>query len=108
MVQRWLEKVRTRTGDSTCGATVCCERWKDVLIQRLDNRYLREWFGPEYLFWRIREEICRSAIPEMTTFLDEYFFRLKKKQTRIDERLYLQMTRALARMEQTVDLTEPD
>ena len=31
---RWYrdgpEKVRTETGDSTCGATVCCERWKDV------------------------------------------------------------------------------
>ena len=25
-----------------------------------------------------------------------------------EERVYLQMTRALARMEQTVDLTEPD
>ena len=30
LVQRRLEKVRTETGDSACGATVRCERWKDV------------------------------------------------------------------------------
>ena len=56
------------------------------LIQKLENRNLREWFGLEYLLWRIREEICRLAIPEMTKFLDEYFFRLEK-QTRVDERV---------------------
>ena len=34
------------------------------LIQRLDNKYLREWFGLESLLWRIREEICRPRIDE--------------------------------------------
>ena len=56
------------------------------LIQRLDNGYLRVWFGLEYLLWRIREEIYRPAITEMTKFLDEYFVRLKK-QARVVERL---------------------
>ena len=85
------------------------------LIQRLDNRYLREWFGLEYHLWRIREEICRPAIPEMTKYLDEYFFRLKRnKQESMsawalrEEKVYLQMTRALARLEQTADSSEPD
>ena len=48
------------------------------LIQRLDNKCLREWFGLEHLLWRIGEEICRCAILEMTKYLDEYFFRLKR------------------------------
>ena len=48
------------------------------LIQRLDNKYLREWFGLEYLLWRIREEICRPAILEMTKYLGEYFSRLRR------------------------------
>ena len=33
------------------------------LIQKLDNRYLQEWFGLENLLWRIHEEIGRPAIP---------------------------------------------
>ena len=85
------------------------------LIQRLDNRYRRECFGLEHLLWRIREEICRPAISEMTKYLDEYFFRLKRnKQGSMsawalrEEKAYLQMTRALARLEQTVDSTELD
>ena len=48
------------------------------VIQRLDNRYLREWFGLEYLLWRIRGEICRPAILEMTKYLDEDIFRLRE------------------------------
>ena len=49
----------------------------------------------------------------MTKYLDEYFFRLKRnKQESIralrEEKVYLQMTRALARLEETVDSTEPD
>ena len=48
------------------------------LIQRLDNRCLQEWFGLESLLWRIREEICRPAIPETTKDLDEYVVRLKR------------------------------
>ena len=71
--------------------------------------------GLEYLLWRIREEICRLAIPEMTKFLDEYFFRLKRnKQESMsawalrEEKVYLQMTRALARLEQTAGSLEPD
>ena len=41
------------------------------LILRLDHKYLREWF---------HEDICRPAIPEMTKFLDEYFFRFKRNE----------------------------
>ena len=40
------------------------------LIQRLNNRFQREWFGLEYLLWRSREEICRPALLEMTKCLD--------------------------------------
>ena len=76
---------------------------------------MREWFGLEYLLWRIREEVRRPAIPEMTMYLDKYFFRLKRnKQESMsawalrEEKVYLQMTRALARLEQTADWTEPD
>ena len=85
------------------------------MIDRLDNRYLREWFGLEYLHWRIREEICRPAMPEMKKFLGEYFFRLKrnKQESMIawalrEEKVYLQMTRALARLEQNTESIEPD
>ena len=85
------------------------------LIQRLDGRYLREWLGLEYLLWRIREEICRPSIPEMTKFLDKHFFLLKgHKQESMSawalrgEKVYLQMTRALARQEQTAEAIEPD
>ena len=72
---RWLEKVRTETGDNTCGAT-CGEKvakpWK--FIQKVDKVYLREWFGLVYLLWRVREKICCPSIPEMTTNLGERFF----------------------------------
>ena len=85
------------------------------LIQRLDNRYLRDWFGFEYLLWRIREDICRLAIPEMTKYLGEYFFRLKRNKPESmsacslrEEKVYLQMTRVFARLEHTVDSTELD
>ena len=51
----------------------------------------------------------------MTKYLDEYFFRLKKnKQESMsawalrEEKVHLQMTRALARLEQTPDSSEPD
>ena len=51
----------------------------------------------------------------MTKFLDEYFFRLKRnKQESMsawalrEEKVYLQMTRALTRLEQTAESTEPD
>ena len=74
------------------------------LIRKLNNWCRREWFGLEYLLWRIREEIRRPAIPEMTKYLDEYFFRLKRnKQESMsawaprEEKVCLQMTRALAR-----------
>ena len=56
-------------------AAKCGKTWN--LIQRLDNRCLREWFGLENLLGRIREKICRPAIPEMTKYVDEHFFRLK-------------------------------
>ena len=36
------------------------------LIERLGNKHLRELLGLEYLLWRIREDTCRPAIPEMT------------------------------------------
>ena len=85
------------------------------LIQRLDNKYLREWFGLECLHWRIREEIRHPTIPEMTKYLDTYFFRLKKnKQESMSawalraEKVNLHNTRALARLEQRADSTEPD
>ena len=84
------------------------------LIQRLVNRYLPEWFGLA-LLWRICEEICRPAIPEMTKCLDEHLFRPKRnKQESMsawalrEEQVCLQMTRALARLEQTADSMEPD
>ena len=51
----------------------------------------------------------------MTKYLDEDFFRLKRNKEESmtawalrEETVYLQMTRALARLEQTVDSTEPD
>ena len=67
----------------------------------MDNRYLREWFGLEHLLWRIREEIRRPAIPEMKPeSMSAWALRAEK--------VYLQMTRALARLEHTVDSTELD
>ena len=85
------------------------------LIHRLENTYLREWFRLEYLLWRIREEIFRPAIPEMTKYLDEYFSRLKRNKQEsmsawalLEEKVYLQITRKLARVEQTADSTRPD
>ena len=94
-------------------ATKSGKTWK--LVQRLDNRHLREWFGLEYLLWPIRHAICRPAIPEMTKYLDEYFFRLKRNEQESmsawalrGEKVYLQMTRALARLVHTVESTEPD
>ena len=62
------------------------------LIQRRDNRYVREWFELKYLLWRIREEICRPALK-------------RNKQDSMsawasrEEKVYLQTTRALARLE---------
>ena len=54
-------------------------------------------------------------IPEMTKYLGEYFFRLKRNEPESmsawalrEEKVYLPMTRALARLEQTVDSIEPD
>ena len=74
-------------------------------IQRLDNRYLRDWVGLVYWLWWFREEIRYSATLEMTKYIDEYFFRLKRnKQESMsawalrEEKVYLQMTRALARL----------
>ena len=68
------------------------------LIQRLDNTYLREW---------LREERYRLAALEMT----KYVKRSKQESMSAalrEEKVCLQMTRALARLEQTVDSTEPD
>ena len=48
------------------------------VTQGLDNKYLQELFGLEYLLRQIREEICRPAILQMTKYLDEDFFRLKR------------------------------
>ena len=66
--------------------------------------YLPEWFGREYV-----------SIPEMTHYLGEYFFRLKRNMqesmsawARREEKVYLRMTQALARPEQMADSTEPD
>eukprot|EP00969_Alexandrium_andersonii_P119037 5262891-Alexandrium_andersonii.AAC.1 len=85
------------------------------LIQRLDDRFLKADFGIEYLLWRIREVICRPAIPEMTKYLDEYFFRLRRSSQEAmsawalrEEKVYLRMTRALLRLENTEDSHEPD
>ena len=79
-VQRWPEKVIKQGLAIAHVVRLLAARggktWN--LIPRLDNRYLREWFKLEYLLWRIREEICRPAILEMTKHLDEYFFRLKR------------------------------
>ena len=59
--------------------------------------------------------MCRPAIPEQTKYLDEYFFRLKRNKQEamsawalLEEKVYLQMTRALARLEQTAGSSEPD
>ena len=72
-------------------------------------------FGLEYLLGRIREEIRCPAIPEMTKYLDEYFLRLERnKQESMsawalsEEKVFLQTTRAFARLEQTVGSTELD
>ena len=53
--------------------------------------------------------------PKMTKYFDEYFFRLKiNKQESLsawalrEEKVYLQMTRALARTEQTANSSETD
>ena len=79
------------------------------LTQRLDSRYLREWFGLEYFLWRIREEICRPAVPEMTKYLDEYISsdsrEINKESMSAWALRELQMTRTLARLEHTVDST---
>ena len=59
--------------------------------------------------------MCRPAIHEGTQYLDEYFFRLQRnKQESMsawalrEEKVYLQMTGALARLEHTVESTEPE
>ena len=69
----------------------------------------------DYLLWRIKEVICRPAIPEMTKYLDEYFFRLRRNSQEAmsawalrEEKVYLRMTRALMRLENTEDSHEPD
>ena len=76
------------------------------LIQRLEDRFLKADFGMDYLLWRIREVICRPAIPEMTKYLDEYFFRLKRNSQEAmsawalrEEKVYLRMARADAARE---------
>ena len=85
------------------------------LIQTLEDKYLKADFGMEYLLWRIKEVICRPAIPEMTKYLDEYFFRLRRNSQEAmsawalrDEKVYLRMTRALLRLEKADDSQEPD
>ena len=84
-------------------------------MHRLDDQYPRAWFGLEYLLVRIREEICRPAIPELIKHLKGYLFRLKRhKQESMSawalrgEKVYHQLTRALTRLERTAEATEPD
>ena len=59
----------------------------------------------------VKKSVC-LAILEMTKYLDEYLFRLKRnKQESIGAcsvKIYLQMTRAPTRLEQTAESTEPD
>ena len=85
------------------------------VMHRLDDQYPRAWFGLEYLLVRIREEICRPAIPELIKHLKGYLFRLRRhKQESMsawalrEEKVYLQLTRALTRLERTAEATEPD
>ena len=85
------------------------------LLQSLDERFLKADFGIEYLLWRIREVICRPVISEMTQYIDEYFFCLRRKSQEAmsawalrEEKVYLRMTRALMRFDKTEDSQEPD
>ena len=57
------------------------------LLQSLDERFLQADFGIEYLLWRIKEVNCRPYISEVTKYLDEYFFCLRRKKPGGDERL---------------------
>ena len=77
------------------------------LNQNLDSRYLQELFRLEHLLWRTHEKIVAQRFLKWRSFLFE-----KKKQTLVGvvntEKVYLQMTRVLVRLEQTVALMAPD
>ena len=78
---------RPEQGDSTRDATVCSEERKTfILIMRLDDKDLRDWFGLERLLWRIREEVCHPATSHFPVLesqrhvsIDSYLFRSNRK-----------------------------
>ena len=99
-------------------STVRCERWENLELdpktrQQVPPRMV--WTGVFALANSQRYVVLRPAIAEVTKYLDKYFFRLKRNRQESmsawalrEEKVYLQMTRASARLEQTADSTEPD
>ena len=105
VVQRWLEKARTRVGDSTCGA--CFRDWITGTYENGSD--LSICFGESVKKYAVLRSMREHDI-SMNTFSGSRETNKNRGALGhfVKRNVYLEMTGALARLEHTVGSTEPE